>query len=150
MLVGSFFAGWRGSPAAVELWASVVSGLTDPVDPGFVREFQEGTVARPVPPAFLDTVVRESLKVPARVWRAVFEGFLEADFSARLGGIGVPTLIVWGDRDAICPRGEQEALAAAIPDARLAVYPGAGHAPHWEEPERFTADLVAFTDRVVG
>ena len=134
----------------MELWASVVSGLTDPVDPGFVREFQEGTVARPVPPAFLDTVVRESLKVPARVWQAVFEGFLGADFSARLGEIEVATLIVWGDRDAICPRSEQEALATAIPGARLVVYPGAGHAPHWEEPERFAADLAAFAERVVG
>jgi pimeloyl-ACP methyl ester carboxylesterase len=149
-LVGSFFAGWRGSPAAVELWDSVVSTLTDPIDPGFVREFQESTIARPVPPTFLDTVVQESLKVPARVWRAVFESFLEADFSAQLGQIQVPTLIVWGDRDAICPRGEQEALAAAIPGARLVVYPEAGHAPHWERPERFAADLVAFTGRVVG
>jgi len=150
VLVGSFFAGWRGSPAVVELWDSVISTLTDPVDPDFVREFQESTVARPVPPAFLDTAVRESLKVPARVWRAVFESFLEADFSAQLGEIRVPTLIVWGDRDAICPRSEQEALAAAIPGAQLVVYPDAGHAPHWEEPERFAADLVTFIERVVG
>lgn len=150
VLAGSFFAGWRGSPSAVELWDSVVSTLTDPIDPAFVREFQESTLARPVPPAFLDTVVRESLKVPARVWRAVFENFLKADFSTQLVEIKVPTLIVWGDRDAICPRGEQEALAAAITGARLVVYSDTGHALHWEEPERFAADLVAFAERVVG
>jgi pimeloyl-ACP methyl ester carboxylesterase len=150
VLAGSFFAGWRGSPSAVELWDSVVSTLTDPIDPAFVREFQESTLARPVPPAFLDTVVRESLKVPARVWRAVFENFLKADFSAQLGEIKMPTLIVWGDRDAICPRSEQEALAAAIAGARLVVYSDTGHALHWEEPERFAADLVAFAEHVVG
>ena len=146
VLAGSFFAGWRGSPAVVELYESAVSTLTDPIDPGFVREFQESTLARPVPPAYLDAVVRESLKVPARVWRATFEGFLEDDFSAQLGRIEAPTLVVWGDRDAICPRSEQEALGAAVAGSRLVVYPGAGHALHWEEPERFAADLVAFAE----
>jgi pimeloyl-ACP methyl ester carboxylesterase len=69
VLVGSLTT-WRGHPDFVELWDSVVSTLTDPIDPDFVREFQESTLARPVPPAFLETVVRESLKLPARVWKA--------------------------------------------------------------------------------
>ena len=150
VLAASFFAGWRGSPAAVDLWDSVISTLTDPIDPSFVREFQESTLARPVPPAFLEAIVRESLKAPARVWRAVFESFLEADFSAQLGEIKTPTLIVWGDQDAICPRSEQEALAAAIAGAQLVVYSDAGHALHWEEPEGFAADLVAFAERLGG
>ena len=46
-LVGSVTT-WRGNPGLVELWDSVVSTLTDPIDPGFVREFQESTLARPV------------------------------------------------------------------------------------------------------
>jgi len=33
---------------------------------------------------------------------------------------------------------------AAIAGSRLVVYRGAGHSPHWEEPERFASDLVAF------
>jgi len=149
VLIGAF-ASLRGNPAVRGLWDGTVSGLTDPVDPGFVRAFQESTLARPVPPAYLDAVVRESLKVPARVWRATFAGFLEADFSAQLGRIGAPTLIVWGDRDAICPRGEQEALATAVRGSRLMVYPGAGHALHWAEPERFAAALVAFAEGLAG
>jgi non-heme chloroperoxidase len=32
----------------------------------------------------------------------------------------------------------------AITGARLVVYENAGHALHWEEPERFAADLAAF------
>jgi non-heme chloroperoxidase len=135
---------WRGHPDFVELWTSIVSTLTDPIDPDFVREFQESTLARPVPPAFLETVVRESLKLPARVWKAVLlEGLLEADFSGELAKIQAPTLIFWGDQDALTRRG-QEALTAAIAGSRLVVYPGAGHGLHWEEPERFAADLTAF------
>jgi len=149
VLVGSLTT-WQGHPDFVELWDSVVSTLTDPIDPGFVREFQESTLAQPVPPAFLETVVRESLKLPARVWKAVLlEGLLEADFSEELGKIKAPTLVVWGDRDSLT-RGGQEALTAAIAGSRLLVYPGAGHALHWEEPDRFAADLVAFTETLVS
>jgi non-heme chloroperoxidase len=135
VLVGSVTT-WRGHPDFVELWDSVVSTLEDPVDPGFVREFQESTLAQPVPPAFLETVVRESLKLPARVWKAaLLEGLLRDDFSGELGGIEAPTLIVSGGQDALT-RSEQEPLAAAIAGSRRAVYPGAGHGLHWEEVAR--------------
>lgn len=135
----------RGNPQVMALWDTVVSTLTDPIDPDFVREFQRSTLAQPVPPPWLDTVVQESLKVPARVWRAAFAALLDTDFSGELGTITAPTLIVWGDQDVFCSRREQETLAAAIAGAQLVVYPGAGHGFHWEEPARFAADLVAFT-----
>ena len=135
----------RGNPVAIGLWDSVVSTLTDPIDPGFVREFQQSTLAQPVPQALLDTVVQESLKVPARVWKAALAALLDTDFSGELSKITAPTLIVWGDQDVFFLRPEQEALTAAIAGARLVVYPGAGHGFHWEEPARFAADLVAFT-----
>lgn len=144
VLVGALTT-WRGHPDFVALWDSVISTLTDPIDPDFVREFQESTLAQPIPPAFLETVVQESLKVPAPVWRAaLLEGLLEADFSAELRKIKAPTLIVWGDQDSLT-RSRQEALTAAIAGSQLMVYPGAGHGLHWEEPERFAADLAAFT-----
>jgi pimeloyl-ACP methyl ester carboxylesterase len=118
--------------------------LKDPIDPGFALAFQESTLAQPVSSAFLHTVVQESLKVPARVWRSALEGLLEDDFVKDLHRIKAPTLIVWGDRDALCPRSDQETLLDAIAGSRLAVYEGAGHALHWEEPARFAANLVAF------
>jgi non-heme chloroperoxidase len=93
--------------------------------------------------------VRESLKVPARLWKAAVEGLLKDDSSGELDTIKASTLIVWGDRDKTCPRSDREALRAAIPDSRLVVYPGAGHAVHWEEPERLAADLVSFVEPAV-
>jgi non-heme chloroperoxidase len=149
VLVGSL-ATWRSHPDFVELWDSVVSTLTDPIDPGFVREFQESTLAQSVPPVFFETIVRESLKLPARVWRAVLlEGLLETDFSGELGKIEAPTLIVWGDQDDLTRSG-QEVLAAAISGSRLVVYPGAGHAVHWEEPEPVADDIATFVKKVAG
>jgi non-heme chloroperoxidase len=150
VLVGAFAGGWQASPAVVELWNNTVSTMTDPIDPGFADAFQRSTLAQPVPPAFLDEVVRESLKLPARVWQAVFESFVGSDFSAGLSAISVPTLIVWGAHDAICPRSEQEVLARSIPYARLVIYEDVGHAPHWEEPARFAGDLADFVDFTIG
>jgi pimeloyl-ACP methyl ester carboxylesterase len=56
----------------------------------------------------------------------------------RLGTVqGPETLVIWGDKDQVVPRGCAEAYAAAIPGARLEVIAGAGHRPEIEDRERF-------------
>ena len=122
--------------------------LSDPIDPDFVREFVAASVSGPVPPAFLETIVAENLKVPAWVWSATLEGLVEAVPASETATITAPTLILWGDRDGFLPRGDQEALAAAIPGSRLVVYEDTGHAVHWEQPERVAADIVGLAAQV--
>ena len=142
-----------GSPTTLVTNETVVGAgeeilaLEDPVPPGFVRGFAEGMTHRPVPEWFLKGLVSESLKVPARVWRGYYEGVLRAtDDTARLGEIGAPTLILWGERDAVLAREEQELRAAVIPDATLRAYPDTGHLVHWERPEWVARDLEAFVE----
>jgi pimeloyl-ACP methyl ester carboxylesterase len=144
LVLAASFATYRGNPVLVEFWESAVSQLQDPIDPAFVREFQASTLAQAIPQPFLDFVVEESLKVPARVWREAFEGFLEDDFADELDAIEAPTLVLWGDRDALVPRRDQDLVLAAISDATLIVYEDTGHAVHWERPGRVAADLLAF------
>lgn len=91
------------NPDLIEFWRKDVSALVDPIDPAFVRDFQQSTLAQTVSPAFLDMVVGESLKLPARVWRAACDGFMTDDSASKLGAIKAPTLIVWGRHDAILP-----------------------------------------------
>ena len=137
----------RDKPA-VAAFLDLLRELSDPIDPQFVREFVESTLSRPVPPAFMETLIAESLKVPARVWSATLEGLSEAVPATETATITVPTVILWGDRDAFLPRADQEALAAAIPGSRLVVYEGAGHVVHWEEPERVAAEISALAEQV--
>ncbi len=119
--------------------------LEDPISPEFVREFVSGMIHHPVPEEFLARAVSESLKVPARVWREYYEGVvLGVDDTGRLGEIGAPTLILWGEQDTLLPREEQERRAATIPDAMLKVYPETGHLAHWVRPEWVVRDLEAF------
>lgn len=143
-------ADWSNVADIRELWGEVISTITEPVDPDFVREFQASTVARPMSSELLETVVGESLKLPARIWRAVFrEALIETDTAAGLGDITAPTLIVWGDQDAMTGPYQND-LVAAIPGARRLTYPDAGHGTHWDAPDRFAADLAAFVEGIGG
>jgi pimeloyl-ACP methyl ester carboxylesterase len=146
VLVDTFLK-MRGNAEIEEFYHSTIAVLEDPVDSSLAREFQESTLSRPIEPAFFETVVRESLKLPARVWRDAFGGLLDVDFSDEIGAVDVATLVLWGDRDTYCSREDQEELASAMPAARLEVYRETGHALHWEEPERFASDLTVFASR---
>jgi non-heme chloroperoxidase len=125
-----------------EVW-SEVSDLGDPIDEQFVREFQSSTLAAPVPESFFEQLVAESRKAPARVWQAAFAGIrsMPPNTPAR---ITAPTLLIWGDHDALVPRSEQDHLLAAIPRSRLVTYDNAGHSPNWEQPNRVAADINTF------
>ena len=138
------FATFQG-PEMRDFVTSSILPLVDPIDPAFAREWQLSTLAQPMDPVHFDTIVSETLKVPAFVWHATFTGFLAtADFTNELANVSVPTLITWGDRDTYALRAAQHQLLDVIPGARLTTYEGYGHAFHWEDPARFAADLVAF------
>jgi non-heme chloroperoxidase len=122
----------------------VVDTLTDPVDPAFIHEFQAGTFFAPVPDSYLNTLVAESSKLPARVWQDALDGLIAEDHSDRLGRIRAPTLIIGGDHDGFFSVAEQRALARAIRGSRYLLYPETGHAPHAERPRRFVDDVSDF------
>lgn len=58
--------------------------------------------------------------------------------------IGLPTLLITGGDSPDAMRGDVEALAATIPDARTVVLEGQRHIAHLEDPERFAGELVSF------
>jgi non-heme chloroperoxidase len=140
VLIGAF-ARPADLPLVAELVAAVAE-LADPVDRAFIEEFQAGTVYGDVPEAFMVEVVAESARVPARAWQGALDGFMAADHLGAAAGTAVPTILIWGDRDAYVPRAEQDRFLAALPSARLEVYEDTGHAVHWEQPARVVADLL--------
>ncbi len=121
-----------------------VRTLADPVGADFVRAFQSSTIHRPVPADFFEQIVAESLKVPARVWKAALNGLLADDLTADCARIRCPVLILGGDRDGVFARAEQERLASCIPGAILKISPDIGHDPQWEAPDDVVSDLLAF------
>jgi non-heme chloroperoxidase len=118
-----------------------VDKLQDPIDRNFIAEFQ--APSNPVPEEFMETIISESMKVPAHIWKAALAGLLEVDHRPILRNITASTLIVWGNQDGIFGRRDQEALLSEIRNSRLKEY-DAGHALHWERPKELAADLAEF------
>jgi pimeloyl-ACP methyl ester carboxylesterase len=139
----------RGVEAAAAL-ADAVAALQDPVDEAFVRDFVGATAGPGVPAVFAETMAGESRLVPARVWKEALAGILAEEPACATARLEAPTLLLWGDRDPFVTREDQERVLAALPRARLVVYPGIGHVVHWERPERVAADLASFAREVVG
>jgi pimeloyl-ACP methyl ester carboxylesterase len=57
---------------------------------------------------------------------------------------GVPTMLVWGEKDPIIPVSHGRRAHELMPGSRLEVFPGAGHFPFNDDPERFVEVLTDF------
>jgi non-heme chloroperoxidase len=142
ILMASFYS--FDKPELTEFTEQGILPLVDPIDRSFALEFQQSTLAQPIDPDQLDVYVDESMKVPARVWRAAFSGFSTNAPPLRPNEVTAPTLIIWGDQDLYGPREDQAMLRSVIPGSRLSLYEGHGHAVHWEAPQRVANEIVAF------
>jgi pimeloyl-ACP methyl ester carboxylesterase len=60
--------------------------------------------------------------------------------------IDVPTLLVWGVEDQICPFAAHKRYLAEIRRAELFTLPQSGHALHTERPQEVSERLTAFFD----
>jgi len=64
----------------------------------------------------------------------------------RIGGISVPTLLLWGEQDAITPLPMAHAYLRKIPGARLHVIPQCGHLPPLERTREFVDAVTGFLE----
>jgi pimeloyl-ACP methyl ester carboxylesterase len=56
----------------------------------------------------------------------------------------MPTLIVWGERDAMLPVAHGREAHDAMPDSRLEIFDDAGHLPQLDDPGRFVTTVEEF------
>jgi non-heme chloroperoxidase len=143
VLIGSM-SNLAGNADVQRFYEEAIRPIGDEIDPELAREFQESTLAQPIDPIMLDMVIAESLKVPARVWKAAFQGLKDVNFIPELAKIEAPVLILWGDLDNFVKRTEQEIVAATLSTSKLVVLPGHGHAVHWESPELIAREIETF------
>lgn len=136
-------ASFADNPGLPE-FVNEVMKLKDPIDYAFAEGFQKSTLARPVDSVFINQCIAESMKLPAKVWHACARAILKADYTKELHKIRVPVMVFWGSKDGFCSKKDQQNLIKQIKKAKLVVYEDTGHALHWEEPERFTKDLIGF------
>lgn len=88
-----------------------------------------------IDPAGLTDEQRAIQQGNGRTMATIASGMADPALLGRLGAIDVPVLMVWGGSDRIVTPAYGRALAAAIPGARFAEVPDAGHLPHLENPD---------------
>jgi non-heme chloroperoxidase len=144
MVAAGGFASFADKPELVDFVRSQMLTLGEQVPRELAEAFQRDTVAGPLAPGLLQTMVEECLRAPAATWRGAFAALLDDDFSDELHKVEAPVLLPWGDADVFSPESDQQRLQQQLPRATRVVYAGVGHALHWEQPRRFADDLVAF------
>ncbi|MGR3467710.1 MAG: alpha/beta fold hydrolase [Shimia sp.] len=68
------------------------------------------------------------------------------DYRAAARATHIPVAVLWGSEERLAPDPMGEEAVATFPNATTYRYDGFGHAPFWEAPERFNADLATFAE----
>lgn len=119
-------------------------GMSSLVEMSMTRFFSEGFRARD--PATVERFRATFLATPAQGFAGCCAVLRDCDFTAELGQMNVPTLVLTGLEDAPTPPADSEILAAGIPGATLVLLE-TGHISAVEDPAGFTAALTAHLDR---
>jgi 2-hydroxy-6-oxonona-2,4-dienedioate hydrolase len=88
------------------------------------------------------------LRCGIRRYFVTFHHMMEQLLEPKLPLIEAPTLIVWGARDYIVPRGAVERYARLLPNGDLAVVPGAAHGMNYSHPELFMRSVLPFLQQM--
>jgi pimeloyl-ACP methyl ester carboxylesterase len=131
------------TPAQYEGWAAARAG------------FAAGRTARDVQRDLLPVLLHDhaqddlALAMAEDLGSAAFDRQLEAqatriDERPALARVAVPTLVLAGGADRLCPVDRHEEIAALVPGARLEVLEDVGHLVTLEAPERVRAHLTAW------
>jgi pimeloyl-ACP methyl ester carboxylesterase len=126
----------------VETFVQLSNEVADPLaSPAHVRLLRE----RPGYEAFCNA---KALGASGAMRISMFPRFIDQpDRLARLAGVAVPTLVIVGEQDAAFV-GHARRMAKTIPGARLAVIPGAGHSPQFEQPAAWWTALNSFLEEL--
>ncbi len=100
------------------------------------------TVFRAAQQPIVDWAVQMVRATDVDCYIAACEALASYDVRDRLAGVTVPTLVVAGAQDPATPPADARVLVAGIPDARLAVVPGAAQLVPVEQPRAVTDLLV--------
>jgi len=102
---------------------------------GMVRQFIDEALESPHPTS-METMQR------------TMDVYLSHEDVDWLAEIRVPTLVLTGELDLICPPRHGRVVADGIPGAQFEILPGEAHQPFQESPEAFNRRVVAFWEQV--
>ena len=145
-----------GGPHHVPITPPAMAVLTD-VSGDPIERLRRGIVISTAPgfaeanPEFIESWVQYRVQHPIdpagyQAQLAIGLGLLSeaASFEHKLGRVTAPTLVLFGEHDAVVPPGNAELLAAKLPNARVEILPNAGHVFPFETPEAANQAITRF------
>ncbi len=137
LVVATSFGGWIASEMAVRDRGHSISRLIlidaiGPEVPGHQVQVQEPGDDSPVP------------KIMEVVYAYAGRSLRDPKLLRRLGRVGIPTLVLWGENDSAVTPEFGQAYADAFAKARFEIIPGAAHMPVVEAPDATFAAIEAF------
>jgi len=118
----------------------------------------EGNFLAEAPPPLLSDAAPAALREhvssiiraqsPESIAQAALAMAQRADSQSDLAGISVPTLVITSSADTLISPDLSEAMADAIPGARLETIPNAGHLSNLEASDAFNQSIAGFVDEV--
>ncbi|SNB46431.1 alpha/beta fold hydrolase [Geobacter sp. DSM 9736] len=110
--------------------------------PGELSRERENRIAREI-------IMGGRLPDPAVALQGL-EILTNEDLRGLLPAVDRPVLVIHGEEDSVCPVPAAYFLAKELPDSRLRIFPGVGHAPFLSRPETFNEAIAAFVREVQG
>ncbi len=63
---------------------------------------------------------------------------------------GVPSVLLWGEKDRVLRSGQSDEIRAKLPEAEVVIHEGWDHFPMLEQPEEYADEIVAMARRLVA
>lgn len=145
LILADAYAGWAGSlgeDAAEQRLARCLRESELPPEE-WGRQWAPEAFSRGAPESMIEEYSAIMWDFHPVGFRAMSRAFV-GDFSDILGGVAVPTLLLWGEGDSRSPVQVGEAMRDRIPGSVLTVILGAGHVSNIEQPEAFNAAVREF------
>lgn len=115
-------------------------------NPEGVRAIVLGAFATPPTGEYLEQLVSDGVRWGEAIYLGTMDEMAHFNVSDRLSEITIPTLVTWGDKDAVIPFEAIVDIFTKIPGCGLEVWHGVGHSGPIEIPDRFVDLLTRFID----
>lgn len=100
--------------------------------------------SRQEPGPLFDFVTSQCWQTDQSVMAHRFRMAEQADFTGRLGGVRLPTLLLAGERDLLVSAGGLRELTRQLPSARAVRLPGCGHLAFVSHPQQVAEEVRTF------
>jgi pimeloyl-ACP methyl ester carboxylesterase len=146
LVLAGAYAGWAGSLPADAVEERLSRCLTLSILPPdqFATAMLSSMFAESAPTDAVAGFAASVREFDPAGFRAMTRSSAEADLREVLATVDVPTLLLYGDRDARAPLDVAHALHAGIPGSSLLVLPGIGHVSPVEAPDLFNHEVRNF------